>query len=251
MTNSWSEIVLRNFSDASSMYNHHADLQRTFAFRLANECSKQIIPPGIWADLGAGTGLLAEALEKLHTPQTVIRVDHSQKMLEHCLSNKPSKLWDLNLGLPKWPQPPTLLASSFALHWLKSPTYRLQEWFKALAPGGWLAIAVPIHGSFPEWQAATKKANVLFTGFPLPSQKSLLAALQPSHIKYQEVQRFHQYAEKALSLLKPLVHVGGKYTPKPAISVGDWRRIQRSWPRSKKNGSACLTWSIQMLLIQK
>ena len=92
MTNNWSEIVLRNFSDASFTYNDHADLQRKFAFRLANECSKQIILPGIWADLGAGTGLLAEALEKLHTSQTVIRVDHSQKMLEHCHQKKRSEI---------------------------------------------------------------------------------------------------------------------------------------------------------------
>ena len=82
MSNDWTEVVLQNFEKASPKYNDNADLQRIFASRLAKECSKHFIPGGIWVDLGAGTGLLAEALETLNPNQAVLRVDKSQKMLK-------------------------------------------------------------------------------------------------------------------------------------------------------------------------
>ena len=57
--------VITSFGEASSRYNSVAKIQRKFAWELATQCSKQIIPPGIWLDLGTGTGLLADALEEM------------------------------------------------------------------------------------------------------------------------------------------------------------------------------------------
>ncbi len=251
MTNTWPKDVLNNFEQASRSYNNHAELQRRFALILADYCSKQKIKSGIWADLGAGTGLLADALEACNPSQSVIRVDGSPGMLSQSNSESPSQLWDLNLGLPGWSKAPQLIASNFSLQWLKDPAFRLEEWFNALAPGGWLAVAVPIKGSFTEWQHAAKQSGTTYTGFSLPSKKSLLEVFEKSHIKYESVHSFSQKAPDMFSLLKPIIKIGAHYSSKSTLSVGNWRRIQKAWPRSQQDGTVQLTWLTLVVLIQK
>ena len=56
--------VLENFDNASYKYNNGASLQKVFAKKLAKQCTKRRVNPGLWVDLGSGTGLLANELEK-------------------------------------------------------------------------------------------------------------------------------------------------------------------------------------------
>ncbi len=251
MSKNWPELVLNNFEKASTNYNKCAVIQKTFASKLAKECSKKSIPAGIWADLGAGTGLLAEALEEFNPNQSVLRIDGSPGMLANRFQKGTSQVWDLNQGLPPMSEAPTLLASNFALHWLNNPTERIQEWFSALAPKGWLAIAVPIQGSFPEWQDAAKEAGVTCTALPLPSQTSIFKVLNPSKIKYQEVHVFCQQEEKVISLLKPIINAGANASPKQNLNVGQMRSLFKAWPRSPKGIGVNLTWLVQLLLVHK
>ena len=55
---------------------------------------------------------------------------------------------------------------------------------------------------------------------------------------------------QALSLLKPMRETGAYSTTLPSLKLGELRRLQQAWPRSKGEG-AQLTWIIQLLLIQK
>ncbi len=251
MISSWHQLVVDNFNKAAHTYDSEAKLQRAIAWRLAKYCSKQKIYPGIWVDLGAGTGLLAEALETCNPEQSVIRLDKSSEMLSQKNQDSNSQLWDLNTGLPNWSELPTLLASSFALHWLSDPTIRLQEWFQALAPGGWLAIAIPVEGCFPQWHLAASKANVSCTAMSFPSRDSLIKALKPDQLRYEQLFRFTQKASEVSSLLKPIIKTGAHSHLKPALSIGEWRRLNKKWPRSNKNDEVKLTWLIEMLLFQK
>ena len=251
MTTNWPKTILKNFGEASSDYDKEAQLQRTFAWRLAKKCSRESIPKGIWVDLGAGTGLLAEALETLNPNQSVLRVDGSQKMLAHNRPNSQTQLWDLNLGLPPWPKQPALIASNFALHWLNQPTKQIKEWFSALTPGGWLAIALPVQGSFQEWHLAAKTSGIPCTAIKLPAKESLLKKLNINKIHYQKSHRFTQHAPDICSLLKPMIKVGAQSSPQIGLSVGDWRKLQRAWPNPSNKGTIKLTWLIQLLLIQR
>jgi len=251
MKNNWTRMVFNNFGKAAHNYNSEAKLQSTFAWELAQKCSREVIPKGIWVDLGAGTGLLAEALETLNPKQSVLRVDGCKEMLAQNRPQSQKQLWDLNLGLPTWPNPPALIASSFALHWLKQPTNRIEEWFSALTPGGWLAIALPINGSFPEWHLAAKTSGIPCTAIPLPSKETLLKSLNAKNIHYQRLHTFTQKASGVRSLLKPMVKVGAQSSQQVRLSVGDWRKLQRDWPSSTRNGTIKLTWLIQLLLVQR
>ena len=137
----WSGRVLAAFSASAARYDAAAGLQRSVAWRLAGICHRQAIPRGVWVDLGSGTGRLADDLEHLHPGQSVLRVDGSAAMLSRHGPTANTRLLDLNQALPKSMPTPTLLCSSFVLHWLEAPAETLQHWFQQLDDGGWLALA--------------------------------------------------------------------------------------------------------------
>ena len=241
-------IINKNFDGAATSYNKSATIQKVIASKLAKICFKHSIPNGIWADLGSGTGLLAESLEKLHANQNVLRVDNSSKMIEQQQTDM-CLVWDLNSGLPSFSERPRLLASNFVLHWLTNPSIRLKEWLSALAPGGWLALAVPIKGSFSEWHEACLKAEVQCTAWGLPSQESLIQSVQQGTIRHNQIIISKESSNNMTSLLKAMVKVGAHTSAQASLSVGAWRDIQKSWQKSN-NGNLVLTWHIQLLLVQ-
>ncbi len=251
MEKNWEGLIIPNFEKASSEYNKNALLQKFFATKLAEHCSQHIIPPGLWLDLGSGTGLLANALEGKNPHQSVLRVDASIKMLKQHAPNKLTKLFDLNLGLPLFKESPKLIASNFALHWLHKPEERLKEWFAALAPGGWLAIALPVKGSFPEWYEASNKANVNCTAMTFPSHDSLTKVINKEKIQLQLLENFTQDAPKVSALLKSLVQVGAQTSPYASLTIGEWRKVTKFWSTSQNNRFPKLTWLVQILLAQK
>ncbi len=251
MNSNWQRLIIHNFNEASDRYLNVAELQKKIAINLAEKCSKESISSGLWLDLGSGTGLLANALEKIHSNQSVVRVDASESMLIQHPQDKVTELCDLNTGLPNLSKPPTLIASSFVLHWLKYPEERLKEWFSALAPGGWLAIACPVKGSFPEWHYAAQKAHVPCTALPLPSKELLLKKIKPTNIAFNKLDVVTQESTRVTSLLKQFSKYGAQTTPHKSLTISQWRRLQKSWPKTKPTHCAQLTWLIQVLLAQK
>ncbi len=247
----WSQKIIKSFENAAEVYNENASLQQKIAWELASKCSYQNIAKGVWVDLGTGTGFLANALEELNPYQKVLRIDGSKKMLELHHKNSRSQLWDLDLGLPKWDSSPQLLASSFALHWLTNPIKTAKEWFESLDDGGWLALALPIETSFPEWKLAAKSACVTYSGLTLPSPSSLIKVFPQQSIQYQAIECITQRDNEVLSLLKPMRRIGAHVSEKKSLNLGALRRLKKSWPQSKDSKIAELTWHIQILLIQR
>ena len=251
MQTTWSRLVNNNFNEAALSYNESALVQKNTAFKLAKICSSYPIEYGLWVDLGSGTGLLAKSLENLHPNQSVIRLDNSKKMIDQHSEKSIKQLWDLNDGLPKWPEKPTLLASSFVLHWLDNPQKQLLKWFNSLKPDGWIALAVPIKGSFPEWYAAAERADLTCTALDLPSYDSLCGVIPNKNILHNKITTIQQTADKATSLLKSMVKVGAHGSQKKSLSTSDWRRLISYWPIANEDQQIKLSWSIQFLLIQK
>ncbi len=247
----WPKNILSNFDYASNQYNQFASLQKGIAKELADQCSQQFLPEGTWVDLGSGTGFLADYIENLNPSKNVIRIDGSMNMLDQQKQVKFKQVWDLNKGLPTLTNPVTLLASSFALHWLENPKERVREWYSALANGGYLALAVPISCSFPEWERAALNSNVNFTAMSLPSSEELIACLPSKNIKIEKIKKITQYELHASKLLKPIVKAGAHATNQPSLTVGELRRLINSWALPTKHRYFELTWFIQILLAKK
>ena len=64
MKNNWHETVKNNFNNAAANYLGYSNIQRHFAKKIVSLLKKQNIQKGEWIDLGSGTGLLADELEK-------------------------------------------------------------------------------------------------------------------------------------------------------------------------------------------
>tara|TARA_B100000700_G_scaffold196952_1_gene216750 strand:- start:835 stop:1590 length:756 start_codon:yes stop_codon:yes gene_type:complete len=251
MHDTWFSRVNKNFNEAALRYNESASIQKSTAVKLAKICSHHSIKYGLWVDLGSGTGLLAQSLEDSHPNQHVLRLDSSKKMIDQHSKTSSKQLWDLNNGLPKWSKKPNLLASSFVLHWLDNPQKQLKEWFNSLSSDGWIALAIPIKGSFPEWYEAAANANLTCTALDLPSYDSLIRVIPNQNILYNKIEIIKQKAKKATALLKPMIKVGAQSSNKKQLSISDWRHLLSYWPISNKDKYFNLSWSIHFLLIKR
>ena len=168
------------FARGASCYARNARLQQAVAWRLARHCRDLPLPEGPVVDLGAGSGNLSRALSAQRPGLDPLLVDNCPELLaEAAAPAGRCRPWDLNAGLPPEARAAALLLSSFALHWLKAPEQQLRHWCEQLLPGGWLALAVPLQGSFTSWHQAAEGAGVACSALPLPRELDLLAALPP------------------------------------------------------------------------
>lgn len=251
MSNSWGAKVLQRFDGAAAQYNQAARLQTAMAWRLAGCCKRLPIPSGRWLDLGSGTGLLADAIEQRNPGRVVERIDGSPSMLARNSRPDHTQLWDLNQPLQFWDDAPTLIASSFCLHWLSDPGTRLQNWFESLAPGGWLIVALPVEGCFPQWQAAAHQAAVPYSALSFPTTQALLASIPKQQVRQQQQLCFSEQASHITALLRPMQTIGAGTSTHSALSVKQWRQLSAHWPERSAEGQVRLTWLIQILVIER
>jgi malonyl-CoA O-methyltransferase len=145
--------IARGFSEAAAHYERWAAPQRTIAEALA-ALLPDALPPGPILDLGCGTGLLTGLLIERYPGRKVVGVDVAPAMVDACRA--------------KWPDteraefvvddaeqfasggPWALVASSCSFQWFEHPAEVLRRFGGQLAPGGFVALAVPVQGSLPE-----------------------------------------------------------------------------------------------------
>ncbi len=236
-------LARQHFGRQAGSYERHASLQRAVACRLARLCRDLPIPPGPRADLGAGSGQLSRALAQ----GGLLQLDHCPELLARN-PLEPQLVWDLNGGLPPLLRGAGLLASGFALQWLDDPAAQLIHWCRCLAPDGWLALAVPTAGSFPQWHRAAAAAGVACTALELPDAGRLLGAAAAAglRVRHGQVLRFSRARHGGRATLKHLRRLGASASRQPALTAGAMRRLLAQWP-----DDASLTWEVLLLVGQQ
>jgi malonyl-CoA O-methyltransferase len=282
----FSQRVRQSFGRGAPQYDQEALLQQAMAWRLARHCADLPLPEGPCADLGAGTGLLSRALQRHHrqlNQRPPLQLDLCPELLgrnplatgpwhhpgpqhqlapEQLLSpgplpangdvlaeNEPlGRLWDLNDGLPEDLQNASLLASSFALQWLNEPIRTLGLWCRGLASGGWLVLALPTAGSFPQWHRAAEHADVPCTALPLPDAAGLLQAAEASGLSLRHAQRlrFTRHHQGGLPTLRHLQRLGAGASRRSPLTPIQLRRLLAHWPATSP-----LTWEVLLLIGQR
>ena len=261
--------VRHSFGRQADVYEAEARLQQAMAWRLGHLCRQLPLPAGPRADLGAGTGLLSRAL-LLHQPllrqQPPLQLDLCPELLarnpfvaaapppieprgegaSHKRGN--GLVWDLNTGLPEQLRGAALLASSFALQWLQDPARLLDLWCRNLGRGGWLVLAVPTAGSFPQWRQAATQAAVPCTALCLPEAEDLVQVVRQAGLQLQHCRRlrFSQPGQGGLPTLQHLRRLGANASRRPPLNPGQLRRLLRHW-----SADSPLTWELLLLLARR
>ena len=246
----WNEIVKNNFNNAAVNYLSYSNIQKHFAEKIVSFLKGISIPQGEWIDLGSGTGLLADEIEKEFSAKKITRIDFSKKML---LQNKESRkkiLWDLNNSLPPSIRNCPLMTSNFCIHWLDNPEKILKDWFSKLKSGGYLIISYPTINSFPEWKKTCKETNIEYSGLNFPLSKDIVKSFNSDEIFFSNKYLYEENFPDIYALFRSIVNVGAQSTKCKRKKVYELKKMQKFWPKSETN-SVNLTWEINIKILKK
>lgn len=118
------------------------------------------LPPGDVVDLGCGDGAAAGALAARFSRRRLVGVDASPAMLEKAAGYAAK----LQADIAGWQHdsPPALIFSNAALHWLADHDTLLPRLAASLAPGGTLAVQMPVNHMAPSHRFLRDIAQAMF-----------------------------------------------------------------------------------------
>jgi malonyl-CoA O-methyltransferase len=135
--------------------------------------------PSLMVDLGCGTGLLSAKLLQRYPAASLVGIDLATGMVKHCrqhLGTNPQARFitgdveDRGMLVPQ----ANLIASSCVAQWFTDLPATLRMWAQALAPGGLMAFACLLQGSFCELESAYYQAlQCSFRGLRLPTPETI------------------------------------------------------------------------------
>lgn len=130
--------------------------------RPARDLIKRIPPiePRLITDLGCGTGWATRLLAERWPGATVTGIDSSAEMLAAAREAAGTIDW-LEGDIAGWQpaEPPGLIFSNAALHWLNNHPVLVPRLLDALAPGGVLAVQMPRNYDAPSHRALAELAH--------------------------------------------------------------------------------------------
>ena len=246
----WNEIIKNNFDDAAVNYLAHANIQKFFAKKIVSYIEELKTKKGAWFDLGSGTGLLADEIERIYPYQKVTRIDFSRKMLLQNKSSSKKILWDLNNNLPSSVNNCALITSNFCIHWLDKPEITIKDWFSKLKSGGYLIIAYPTNKSFHEWKETCKKIGVDYSGLNFLSAEKLSKSFKSNQIYFSKKFLYLENFPNIFKLFKSIVNVGAQSSKCERRTVKELKKMQKFWPKNCNN-TVNLSWEIIIQIIKK
>lgn len=204
--------LARSFSAATEGYDAAAVVQAEAIARLLPGLPDRLAQPKIW-ELGVGTGGLSAGLIQRYPQAQLLGWDLAPGMIARCRARWPARRADFRIGDAERDPPPAglgLIASSFALQWLSDPEAFFVRAARASAPGGALAVALPVAPTLPELAEAHLRA----TGRPLPGL---------SYLSVAQLERFAARAGWQLRALDAARH--RSWHPSPRAALGALKQI--------------------------
>jgi len=170
--------LAQQFSGAAHRYDVWATAQAEIAEGLIPKIPVQFVP-SLMIDLGCGTGLLSSQLLRRYPAASLVGIDLAPGMVEHCrhhLGTNPQARFvtgdveDRGMLVPQ----ARLIASSCVAQWFTDLPATVGMWAQTLAPGGLMAFACLLQGSFCELEAAYYEAlQCSFRGLRLPTPETI------------------------------------------------------------------------------
>jgi malonyl-CoA O-methyltransferase len=120
-----------------------------------------------------------------------------------------------------------LVCSSLTLQWLADPAAAVAAWRGLVRPGGRLAVATLLDGSFAEWQAALAEAGAASAGPAFPTLDEARAWFAPdAAIETISLTERHR---SALHFLRALRAAGADAADSGALKAGVMRRAMAAF----------------------
>ncbi len=142
-------------------------------------------------DVGCGTGLLTTRIRHELPRSRVVGCDFSAGMLERARRHSRRVRWvQANaLGLPFGDGSFDALVSTESFHWFPDQAAALAEFFRVLAPGGHLLVALA--SARVGWLSEVTRVGSRWMGEPLywPTRRRLCAILERAGFALEEQQR--------------------------------------------------------------
>ena len=137
--------------------------------------------PRVVYDLGAGAGNVTKLIAARWPMARVVGIDGSAEMLAKAVAENPNIEWrQADLGRWRPDQPPDVIYSNAALHWLDAHERVIPDVFAQLAPGGVMAVQMPRNF------AALSHTSITDAALAGPWRGKLEPLLRPSPVAPQE-----------------------------------------------------------------
>ncbi|WP_027368529.1 methyltransferase domain-containing protein [Desulfocurvibacter africanus] len=253
--------LARNFSGAAKHYDAWATAQAEIASGLAHRMDRR--EPALMVDLGCGTGLLSALLLERYPKASLVGLDLAEGMAEAC-----RKRWNgldrarFVVGDAEDPaclvRGADLVACSCVAQWFSNPTGTLRMWGEALAPGGIMACAFLIQGSFVELESAYHQAlQARFQGLRLWKAETAhdigkAAGLRVLHCEEESILAGYDSARAALRSYK---HIGAVFQGQPGhrpLGPAQMRRLLACYEQqADSQGRVTVTHRVQYFIAEK
>jgi malonyl-CoA O-methyltransferase len=155
--------IADRFGRAAATYAGATAVQRQVAAVLAERITGSGLAeaPRV-AEFGCGVGYLAQALWPKLKPRLWIATDLAPAMAQATARALPpgGLTAVMDAARPALKPGFDLVCSSLTLQWLDDPAAAVAGWRALAKPGGRLAVATLVDGSFKEWRAALAEAGV-------------------------------------------------------------------------------------------
>jgi malonyl-CoA O-methyltransferase len=216
--------VADRFGRAASTYESATAIQRQVAARLAEAVLASKPPAGARvAEFGCGTGYLARALEPHLQPGLWVATDIAPAMAAAARRSTPLAAV-MDAARPALGPGFDVVCSSLTLQWLADPAAALAAWRALVRPGGLLAVATLIDGSFAEWRSALAGAGAAPAGPVFPSLEQARAWFRADVETFTLTERH----PSALAFLRALDAAGADAAESSALDAGAMRRAMRA-----------------------
>jgi malonyl-CoA O-methyltransferase len=241
--------VARSFGRAARRYEAHAALQRQVAARLlAAAQDLGLVAPRRILEVGCGTGLLSRPLPQLWPGAELLLCDLAPAMVATCRAHMPAANTQFVVcdgqALP-FLGPFDLILSSMTAQWFRHPAATLAGWQSLLAPGGCLAVALPVAGSLREWERALAMLGLPSGIQPFPAVEALRDTLALSALPVYE--SAISYAA-GLDFARELKGIGGETPRAGYVPLSPYRLRQVA--RVFEAGGATVTWRIAEIVLK-
>ncbi len=222
--------IAQRFDRAARTYAGATPIQRQVAARLAETIAQVGIAAGPRvAEFGCGTGYLPLALWPQLQPSLWVATDIAPAMAAAAARALPEGglAAVMDAARPALGPGFDLVCSSLTLQWLDDPAAALAGWRALVPPGGVLAVATLVEGTFTEWRAALAEAGAPSRG---PTFHTLETARTwfGAEAQIQTLMLSERHAD-GLAFLKAARQAGIDAGSGPTQTAGVMRRALRAF----------------------